>query len=276
MGTLLKGKGLFVLSDSDNNVGSLFSIEDLLEILDIEKDKEFEFSLALKNIGILNGKYVDEKDLYKHWKSLKNIFSKYSVCGRSSLDEYILLAILHRAYPDATINQQVRVGSMTTDFKITYLGVTKYIEFDGPMHFISSRGKMTEEPLLRIKMINDETGCELVRWPFWIQRCTQNARTIFDPSQKGYGALWTSTAYFSNFTIPNPSDTIKKLTQRFNAEDEDGIGYFYEEKLGPRFQPPHSILSRIKKDKSKIHLLIPKDAQDNKYWVPKELWNLMS
>ena len=276
MATLLKGKGYFDLSNSDNHVGSLFSTKDLLEILEIDDDKSSEFSKALVKLNLLDEDcYVDEKDLYKQWKCLKSLYSSSPLYNRSSLDEYILLAIFRRTFQDATINQQVKVGSMIVDFIINYHGVTKYVEFDGPSHFTTNKGMMPEDPRKRIKQIFNDTGHELVRWPYWIQRCTQNARILFDQSLKGYGALWTSSKYFHDFSIPNPSNTIKELTRRFNAEDENGIGYFYEKKDGPRFQPSHKLLSRAKKDHLKIKLFIPNDAQDYKYWLPKELWGLL-
>lgn len=275
MSTLLTGKGRFDLSDSDNQIGSLFSIKDLMEILQIEESNESAFSSALDKLELLKDGYVDEKDLYKQWKCLMKVYSNATLFGRSSLDEYILLAIFKRTFPDAVIEQQIKVGSKFVDFMINNHGIIKYVEFDGPTHFIANRERMPEDPQIRIKQVFEETGCELVRWPFWIQRCSRNARILFDNSLEGYGALWTSTKYFSEFSIPNPSDTIKNLTRRFNAEDENGIGYFYEEKKGPRFQPAHSLLSKVIKDKSLIKRFIPNGAKDYKYWLPKELWELL-
>lgn len=78
MATFLKGKGFFSLSDSDTCIGSFFSIADICEILDINEEYKFCFSLALEKMGIIRDGYVDEKDLYKRWKDLKKIFSKTS------------------------------------------------------------------------------------------------------------------------------------------------------------------------------------------------------
>lgn len=115
------------------------------------------------------------------------------------------------------------------------------------------------------------TGYELVRWPFWIQRCSQNVKVLFDQTLRGYGALWTSTKYFGDFTIANPSRIIKTLTQRFNAEDENGIGYFYDRDDGVKKKPVHPIINKIRKDHSKLRQLIPKDAIDREYWIPESL-----
>ena len=125
-------------------------------------------------------------------------------------------------------------------------------------------------------MVKQATGCELVRWPYWIQRCSQNAKVLYDDSLQGYGALWTTKAYFHDFDIPQAAETIIKLTKRFNAEDENGIGYFYEGKEGVRKQPEHELIKQALKNPNKILSFIPKnlppDDPSYKYWLPKELW----
>ena len=61
MTTLLKGKGVFDLSDSDNHVGSLFSLDDLIVILEIDDDKKSDFCQAMVRLKLLkNDGYVDE------------------------------------------------------------------------------------------------------------------------------------------------------------------------------------------------------------------------
>lgn len=272
MPTLLDGKGYLSLSESDTNIGSFFSLDDICEILEIDDVKKACFLSALDNVGLVKNGFVDEKKLYPMWKGLKKMFSSIQPLHYTSFDEYVLLAIFRRTFPNAHIEQQVKIGTKYVDFKISNNGETKYIEFDGPSHFISQ--KSLEDPFIRIQEIQKQTGCELVRWPFWIQRCATNAKILFNRNAHGYGALWSSTKYFGDFTISTPSSTIKALTQRFNAERSTGIGYFYEEDSS-RKKPTHPIIRKIQKDPSKIKLLIPKDAEDLKYWVPQDLWNLV-
>lgn len=275
MATLSNGEGVFLLSDSDNHVGSFFSKEDLAEILEIDNLNGFYKSLESIGHFITNG-YIDEKYLYKHFKTLKNEFSSIKLKKSVSFDECVLLAILKKTFPQAEIEQQVKVRNYIIDFKITYCGETKYIEFDGPSHFIPlyRNGKNLEDPFIRVKEVMEETGCELVRWPYWIQRCSRNAKIIFDTTLKGYGALWTTTKYFNDFSIPNPSETIKKLTRRFNAEDDNGIGYFYEASNNLRMKPAHKLIRSVLKDKNQLKKFLPSDADDKYYWIPKQLWNI--
>lgn len=242
MSTLLNGKGCFSLLESDTNVGSFFSLDDICEILEIDDVKKACFLSALDNVGLVKNGFVDEKNLYPKWKDLKKMFSSTPPLHYTSFDEYVLLAIFRRTFPNAHIEQQVKIEKIYVDFKISNNGETKYIEFDGPSHFISQ--KSLEDPQIRINKIQEQTGCELVRWPFWIQRCSANAKILFDRDMHGKGALWSSTKYFGDFTISAPSRTIKVLTQRFNAEISTGIGYFYEEDSS-RKKPTHPIIKKI-------------------------------
>lgn len=271
MGTLAKGKGKFSLLDSDNNIGSFFSKEDLAEILEI--DNVSGFYEALRRKDLLKEGCVDEGDMYKQFKELKNEFSKIKLKRYVSLDECVLFAIFRRTFPDAEIKQQVIINGKYIDFEITHNGITKYIEFDGPGHFIKGRYDSTLEDLFeRVKMVKQVTGCELIRWPYWIQRCSRNAQIIFDTSLKGYGALWTTTKFFNEFSIPNPSETIKRLTRRFNAENKDGIGYFYEASNDVRIKPEHILIKSASKNKDKLKCFLPPDAEDMYYWIPTQLW----
>lgn len=274
MSTLYNGKGYFSLSESDSNIGSFFSVNDLCEILEIKDGNKQCFLLALEKLGIVKNGFVDEKNLYPKWKDLKKMFSSNPPLHYTSFDEYVLLAIFRRTFPCACIEQQIKIGTKYVDFKISYKGETKYIEFDGPDHFIPRNDKILENPLERIHEIQNETNNELVRWPFWIQRCAQNAKIIFDKNLNGYGALWSTTKYFGDFKVSNPSKIIKVLTQRFNADKSSGIGYFYEED-SLRKKPAHPIIKKTLKNPSMINKLVPIDADDPKYWVPQELWKLL-
>ena len=277
MGALAKGKGIFSLSDSDNCVGSFFSKEDLVEILEIDDVNGFYEALNRKHL--LKEGYVDERDMYKHFKELKKEFSETKLKRYVSFDECVLFAIFRRTFPNAEIVQQVLINGKYIDFKITHNGLTKYIEFDGPSHFIIENryDNKLENLFDRVEMVKQAIGCELVRWPYWIQRCSQNAKVLFDDSLKGYGALWTTKAFFHDFDIPQAAETIIKLTKRFNAEDENGVGYFYQAKEGVRKQPEHELIKQALKNPNKILSFIPKNLPPNdpsyRYWLPKELWN---
>ena len=218
MATLSTGKGLFKLSDSDNNVGSFFSISDVYEILEIDKISKDEFCVALQNIGVLykkNQNLVDEKDLYKKYKDLKNLYSTHKVLHNASLDEYVLKQIIYRALPGGKVLQQfpVLVGGskrpIKVDFKIEYNGVTKILEFDGPGHYSPNYGNNINDSRDRKKRIEDALGCECVIWPYWIQRSETNAKILFDDSLDGFGALWSTNVFFGDFLIQNPSEVIR-------------------------------------------------------------------
>lgn len=270
MGYLNKGKGNFVLSDPDHNVGSCFSVEDLAEILEIDDMDGFRKELENSKLVSSDG-YIDEKDLYGKnlWKVLKDKYSKKATFIYSSFDEYVLKAIFKRTYPNMEIEQQAKVNNKKVDFKLTLNGKIIYVEFDGPGHFIMSNSS----PLERIDEIEQATGCETVSWPYWIQRCEANVKTLFDKCQRGYGALWTSKAYFGDFSFSNSAEIIIKLTSRFNAIQEDGLGYFYEENTNGMNKPEHFIVEKIKKEKCDKAVLIPNGADENiNFWLPRILW----
>lgn len=269
MGYLYKGKGVFILSDTDHNVGSYFSVEDLAEILEIDEINVLRNELERMKLISMNGR-VDEKDLYGNnvWKELKTACSKKPIVNRASFDEYVLKAIFKRAYPNMEIEQQAKVNKKQVDFKLTLNDKIIYVEFDGPGHFIQSNSS----PLERIDGIEQATGCEAVSWPFWVQRCEANVRALFDKKQRGYGALWTSKAYFGDFSFSNSAEIIIKLSSRFNAIQNDGIGYFYEKDANKMCKPMHPIIDKIRKGKKDKTMLIPKgEIDDINFWMPSEL-----
>lgn len=276
MGFLYKGQGVFSLNNTDNSVGSLFTVEDLIQILEIEESKKQEFVEALKQNKVLKNGLVDEINLYKHklYKILKDNYSEIKTPISASFDECVLKAIFKLAFnddKDLKIEQQVNIsGKKRADFLITYRGEKKYVEFVGPEHFISVYGDEIKNPLER-RELNLEY--EMIIWPYWIKRCIKNARVIFNDKEKGEGALWTSKAYFSNFTIDNPSDTIIKLSHRFNAVEEDGIGSYYIKKDANGKQIEHKLINDVMKNHKYLYKFIPKGAGDDiKFWVPKLLW----
>ena len=84
----------------------------------------------------------------------------------------ILQRLVKRAFPDAVITRQEPVKRYKMDLAIEVSGVKKYIEFDGPSHFAAGRfGPPKQDPFGKKKVVEDLTGCEVVNWPYWIQRC---------------------------------------------------------------------------------------------------------
>ena len=64
MGWLTKGPGEFSLDNSDHQVGSLFTISDIMEILDIPNENGNNFITTLKKWNLLaTSNLVDERDL---------------------------------------------------------------------------------------------------------------------------------------------------------------------------------------------------------------------
>ena len=271
MSFLGKATGIFSIKDSNINIGSLFTIEDTLDILGIKPTDVPNMKTYLSRLKILNKEdYVDETILYKYFDVLKTIFSEEPHINHVSLDEYILMGIMRHDFPGIIIEQQARVlNNKKADFLLTWEGRQVYIEFDGPQHFIGKDS--LEDPFTRSKQIEDETGVEVVRWPYWIQRCSQNLHVVFDKTQKGYGALWSSNAMFGDFTIENAGNVIRKMNERFNAADENGIGYFYEKNMHGRIQPEHPIIKKILQGKESRDKLIPKGCHDINYWLPDAL-----
>lgn len=251
--------------------------------MEIDRISEQDFKEALLQLNIFTRDgWIDEKILYKYYKTVKDLYSSNRTLTYASLDEYILKRIIVRAIPDAKISQQFKVklaGSSrpkTVDFKIETPDKTVFIEFDGPTHYVPQYGQVHTSDDKK-KAVEDATGYECVIWPYWIQRCERNVHSIFDRSIHGLGALWSTKYFFGSFTIPNASQVIVEETKRFNAINPDGIGYFYGANSDElRSIVPHSIIKKILKNPTKLPLLIPKDWDgDKRYWLPQPLWSLL-
>lgn len=275
MASVIKGVGFFKLDDSDHNVGSLFSFDDVVEILHIVKLEEFHKFLMDNKIMDDSG-YVDEQYMYrnKFFKPIKNYMNpEYTYSTNTSWDEYVICAIIRRTYPDAEIEQQspVRINGRKhrIDVKLYVPSLSKHIclEIDGPLHFISHPDK---DPRQRIEHIKQATGCEAYSWPFWIQRSSHNLKVLLGQESGGYGALWTSNRFFNYFCFQDSAKVIKDLSKPFDVEKDGGIGYFYEHNPHGVTKPEHYILNRIRQGKDKVDLLIPQGAKERNYWLPKE------
>ena len=281
MGSLGKSSGVFSLSESDSNVGSFFSADDLYTILKINKISISEFRDVLKSLGLVskNG-LIDESRLYKKFDYLTANYSTPVSKKRISFDEYVICSLIERALPEAIVERQVVIpgigGNSPVDFHILHNEQEIYLEFDGPSHFAQTGQYQVRDSRGKKKKVEDITGVECVCWPFWIQRCERDVKALFDSSVNGLGALWSSKALFGNFCIERPSELILSETERFNAIKEEGVGYFYGTHDFGRNMPTHPIIADILEKKAPVKVLIPSDVNtDYEFWLPSELWHLI-
>ncbi len=262
MGILGKAQGIFNSANSDLNVGSYLLKKDIKEFLCVD-DSDLDF-LTFKNFDGIEA--IDEKKVRKAWYDGEIPNSPDPGC--SSLDELLILSIVRKALPDCFIERQVKVKRFKMDLKITYEGKSIFIEFDGPHHFAITRyGPPTHEPFRKKKIVEDETGVEVVNWAYWIQRCESNVKALFGKDTKGYGALWSTNYHFGDFYFENSVEIIESINNRFSA-DRDGYGYFYGPNTAGRNNPEHPIMQKIRLGDALIERIIPKGAIDRKKWVP--------
>lgn len=268
MAILGKAQGVFSLSNSDSSVGSFLSKEDIKQFLGVN-DADLNV-LKFKDIDGIEA--IDERKVQKAWYSgqIKNAPPVES----SSLDEFLLLSIVRKALPGCEIETQVKVKRFKMDLKITHQGKSLFIEFDGPSHFAISRyGPPKHEPFRKKKIVEEETGIEVVNWAYWIQRCESNIKVLFDNSIKGYGVLWSTNVHFGDFYFDDSAEIIESINNRFNA-DRDGIGYFYGPNTFGRSNPEHPIIEKIISGNEPIGRLLPKGFKDKDRWLPEKLRNI--
>ena len=256
--------GVFDLSDSDRHVGSFISKTDLLLILGLPE----EVIVGLASRSIDGETVYDERTIHKFWYATNPLgFGK-----GMSFDELILHRLVKRAFPDAVITRQEPVKRYKMDLAIEVSGVKKYIEFDGPSHFAAGRfGPPKQDPFGKKKVVEDLTGCEVVNWPYWIQRCEANVLAAVTGNGEGYGVLWSTTCHFGDFAFENAAEIIIKMSKRFGIADSDGYGDFYGPNTLGRNNPEHPIIQRILDGREHIGRLIPKGAKDRHFWLPQRL-----
>lgn len=267
MAILGQPEGVFDLNNSDKYVGSYLTKSDVKEILNVS-----DSDLGKVDFTNVNGnEVVDERKIQKLWYD--NKIPNAIRPEKSSLDELLLIAIIRRTYPNIQIERQIRVKRFSMDLKLTLDGKNPvFIEFDGPSHFAISRyGPPKHEPFRKKKIVEDATGHEVVNWAYWIQRCDSNVRVIFDKTINGYGVLWSTNIHYGMFVFENSADIIDTITKRFNAVEENGIGYFYGKHTRERNNPEHPIIGNIKTGKENVGLIIPKGYKDRNYWLPDKL-----
>jgi hypothetical protein len=240
--------GNFIFADSNRNVGSFYSRSDLKIIL---PDDLFN--------SLPDNDMIDEETVYKSLKGNR-------INGRKvSFDEYLIVAIFRQNFPGIIIEQQVPWGQKSIDIQVSYKGVTKFVEFCGPIHFIKSyKYPPPENPLNRAHEIEKELGTECIIWPYWAQRCVVTANAVFT-GNGGLAAFWNANVYFKDFYFENSAEIIKIINSRLGLERNGGIWYAYEKNSENRIKPQH-----LCDDPDK---LIPKGAKDSDldYWVPPRL-----
>jgi very-short-patch-repair endonuclease len=267
MAILGRPLGIFDLNNSDKCVGSYLTKSDIKEILQV-KDND----LSTVTFKFIDGvEVVDERQIQKLW--YENKIPNAIPVDKSSLDELILIAIIKRTFPDIQIERQLTVKRFAMDLKLTHQdNPSVFIEFDGPSHFASSRyGMPKDDPFRKKRIVEDETGIEVVNWAYWIQRCSSNVKAIFDSSVKGYGVLWSTEILFGMFISENSAQIIDTITKRFNAVDDNGYGYFYSGQTRNRNNLEHPIIEKIKNGKADIELIMPRGHEDRNYWLPDNL-----
>jgi very-short-patch-repair endonuclease len=268
MGILGKPEGIFDLENSDTSVGSYISIEDVCSILNVGTD-----SLSNLKFQKLNDiTVIDER-------ALQRAFYDDKVKGvirdpKESLDERILKKIISKTLPDCQIERQIKVGRFSMDLKLTLEDESLFVEFDGPAHFARGRyGVPNHHPFRKKRIIEEKTGLEVVNWPYWIQRCESNVRTLFDKKSKGFGVLWSTNVHFGDFVFEDSAAIIKEMTSRFNAFETDGIGYFYGPNSKGRNNIEHPIINRIDNGDSPIEKILPMGRKEREFWLPDRLKN---
>lgn len=273
-----EAEGYFDLSDSNNHVGSLYTIEDMMTILSIPNEhRDLFIEMIRKGNCLGKEERIKEPDIQRDgkWKCLKYYCSEEHPKRFQSLSELELIAITNKTFGNAiNVETQVKVGRFYVDIKVNLNQKDYYIEFLGPQHFYSD--DVVKRDCDRKNNIENRLGLNVIEWLFWIQLCEKNVRIAFEEELEGTGAIWGSEIFFGE-----SSEAVKKkiisLSKNFHAIREDGIGYFYEEWKnddGNLIKPAHPIIERIKEGKIGVDILLPMNIGDEgkNFWLPKELW----
>lgn len=259
-----KSTGLFNLSNSDRCVGSFILKDDLLQVLELSESQVSKIPHHIINDQIA----YDENHIHKFWYNENPM----GYGNKVSFDEFLLHELIKIIYPKATIERQERVKRFKMDLSIELSGSKKYIEFDGPSHFAAGRyGLPKHDPYRKKKIVEDATGCEVINWPYWIQRCESNIKSAIEGNVAGYGVLWSTRCHFGDFIFDNSAQIILDMSRQFNVSEDDGFGNFYGPSTLGRNNPEHPIIQKIIDGKERIERLIPKGAQNRDFWLPERL-----
>ena len=266
---LSKSNSIFSLNESNKYIGSLISKQDAEKIFEVD-----DLSYLYKK-----KEYMDEGVLQKHWYKKEIINCPHQHRSGNiviSFDELVLSKIMKIAYPTLEIEQQVNFdGRKYVDFVLTLGTDKKVVEFMGPHHFINHHNASNfQNPLDRKKLIEDCFGFECVIWPYWIQRCRGNVKTIFEKEKyQGSAALWSSKAMFCDFSFPESGQMIVDISKRFNAL-LSGIGYMYDELDSEyRKKSEHPSINQVLNNHKLVEMYFPWGAGIERpwFWVPHKI-----
>jgi hypothetical protein len=260
-----KSQGVFKLRDSDNFCGSFLSVADAAEILAVSESAVTGYAQEDDD----GNKLVSELDLHKRWAA-GDIVSPHPVkvgSAKRSFDEIILKKLIEVTMPEVSVEIQVPFGRKHVDLVVNASGQRKAIEFLGPSHFIQQYQKELVSPFERKQEMENILNCECVLWPYWIQRCSQNIRAIFDGHIEGKASVWSTNAHFGDFQLHDAARIIVQITERFHALRQDGIGYMYLNNHTKK--PIHPIIEQIRIGNISKNKLIPRENHlAESFWLP--------
>ena len=214
-----KPQGIFDLKDSNRAVGSYIKRSDACEIFQVREDAFRDLSWQeISGVWV-----IDERELHTAWYEHRIHGAAPPGGGKMGVDELVIECLLRRSFPRCIVTRQVRVQRFQMDLKVESGDKTLYIEFDGPHHFTVSGYGQPHDPRIKKKKVEDQTGIEVVNWPFWINRCESNVRSLFDRQVRGYGAIWSAgTSALSICTLLMSRPLAARMTGHTVFDDENG------------------------------------------------------
>jgi len=261
-------RGIFRLHDSDRWCGSLIARSDVAEILHVSPS-----ALSALPVHQVEGEdLLNELDVHRAFGAGRIPGAPPHRAGpaRISFDELIVKRVIELALPGSVVEQQVPCERLRVDLALRWQGRRVFIEFVGPSHFQPDYDREPTSPLVRKSIIEERTGDECVIWPFWIQRAESNVKALFDATVRGKAAVWSTKAFFGDFTLVDAEAVIVALSERFGAVD-DGIGYMYGRERTAH-KPEHPVVDRIRSGRERPEKLVPKNAmRDRTFWLPATL-----
>ena len=261
-------RGIFRLHDSDDWCGSLIPLSDVAEILHVEPS-----ALASLPRHPIGGEvFLNELDVHRAFGAgrILGALPHRDGAARISFDELVVKRLVELTLPGSVVEQQVPCDRLKIDLAARWNGRRVLVEFVGPSHFLPDYDRQPTSPLDRKARVEDRLGDECVIWPFWIQRAATNVRALFDPLVRGKAAVWSTKAFFADFTLTDSEAVIVSISERFGACDA-GLGYMYgSERTGHK--PEHPVVARIRDGKETASRLVPRNAhRDEAFWFPASL-----